>query len=36
VVNLIGRTFFASNYDCPFRAMDNLLAGQKQTLDYYR
>ena len=27
VVNLIGRTFFASNYDCPFRAMDNLLAG---------
>ncbi len=25
VVNLIGRTFM-SNYDCPFRAMDNLLA----------
>ena len=26
VVNLIGRTFI-SNYDCPFRAMDQLLAG---------
>jgi 2',3'-cyclic-nucleotide 2'-phosphodiesterase len=26
VVNLIGRTFMA-NYDCPFRAMDQLLAG---------
>jgi 2',3'-cyclic-nucleotide 2'-phosphodiesterase len=28
VVNLIGRTFM-NNYDCPFRAMDNLLAGFK-------
>jgi hypothetical protein len=28
VVNLIGRTFM-SNYDCPFRAMDQLLAGLK-------
>jgi metallophosphoesterase (TIGR00282 family) len=26
VVNIIGRTFFAYNYDCPFRAMDKLLA----------
>lgn len=26
VVNLIGRTFM-NNYDCPFRAMDNLLNG---------
>ena len=26
MVNLIGRTFMA-NYDCPFRAMDQLLAG---------
>ena len=26
VVNLIGRTFFTSNYDCPFRTMDELLA----------
>jgi 2',3'-cyclic-nucleotide 2'-phosphodiesterase len=26
IVNLIGRTFMA-NYDCPFRAMDQLLAG---------
>ena len=26
VVNLIGRTFFAMDYDCPFRAMDKLLA----------
>ena len=26
VVNLIGRTFMG-NYDCPFRAMDSLLAG---------
>jgi metallophosphoesterase (TIGR00282 family) len=26
VVNLIGRTFI-NNYDCPFRAMDQLLAG---------
>jgi 2',3'-cyclic-nucleotide 2'-phosphodiesterase len=25
VVNLIGRTFFVYNYDCPFRAIDNLL-----------
>jgi 2',3'-cyclic-nucleotide 2'-phosphodiesterase len=29
VVNLIGRTFFVNNYDCPFRAMDQLLAGFK-------
>jgi metallophosphoesterase (TIGR00282 family) len=29
VVNLIGRTFM-SNYDCPFRAMDNLLAELKE------
>jgi 2',3'-cyclic-nucleotide 2'-phosphodiesterase len=28
VVNLIGRTFMGS-YDCPFRAMDHLLAGLK-------
>jgi 2',3'-cyclic-nucleotide 2'-phosphodiesterase len=28
VVNLIGRTFM-NNYDCPFRAMDTLLAGMK-------
>ncbi len=28
VVNLIGRTFMA-NYDCPFRAMDQLLDGLK-------
>jgi metallophosphoesterase (TIGR00282 family) len=28
VVNLIGRTFM-SNYDCPFRGMDNLLAELK-------
>jgi len=28
VVNLIGRTFM-SNYDCPFRAMDKLLAEMK-------
>jgi metallophosphoesterase (TIGR00282 family) len=28
VVNLIGRTFM-NNYDCPFRAMDQLLAEQK-------
>jgi 2',3'-cyclic-nucleotide 2'-phosphodiesterase len=28
VINLIGRTF-VGNYDCPFRAMDNLLAGLK-------
>jgi metallophosphoesterase (TIGR00282 family) len=28
VVNLIGRTFMSS-YDCPFRAMDHLLAGLK-------
>jgi metallophosphoesterase (TIGR00282 family) len=28
VVNLIGRTFM-NNYDCPFRAMDALLAGFK-------
>jgi metallophosphoesterase (TIGR00282 family) len=27
VVNLIGRTFFVHNYDCPFRAIDNLLNG---------
>ena len=27
VVNLIGRTFFTQNYDCPFRAIDNLLNG---------
>ena len=27
VVNLIGRTFFAHNFDCPFRAIDNLLNG---------
>jgi len=27
VVNLIGRTFFNANFDCPFRAMDQLLAG---------
>jgi 2',3'-cyclic-nucleotide 2'-phosphodiesterase len=26
VINLIGRTFM-NNYDCPFRAMDSLLAG---------
>jgi metallophosphoesterase (TIGR00282 family) len=26
VVNLIGRTFFTYNYDCPFRAIDKLLA----------
>ena len=26
VVNLVGRTFMG-NFDCPFRAMDNLLAG---------
>jgi 2',3'-cyclic-nucleotide 2'-phosphodiesterase len=25
IVSLIGRTFFVHNYDCPFRAMDNLL-----------
>ncbi|MCL2707327.1 MAG: YmdB family metallophosphoesterase, partial [Dehalococcoidia bacterium] len=25
VVNLIGRTFFAASYDCPFRGMDSLL-----------
>ena len=30
VVNLIGRTFM-SNYDCPFRAMDNLLAQVEHT-----
>ena len=29
VVNLIGRTFFAMDYDCPFRAMDKLLAEMK-------
>jgi metallophosphoesterase (TIGR00282 family) len=29
VVNLIGRTFM-QNYDCPFRAMDNLLKELKQ------
>ena len=29
VVNLIGRTFM-NNYDCPFRAMDTLLAGFKE------
>jgi len=29
VVNLIGRTFFAYSYDCPFRAMDKLLADVK-------
>ncbi|MBN1644323.1 MAG: TIGR00282 family metallophosphoesterase [Dehalococcoidales bacterium] len=29
VVNLIGRTFFAFNYDCPFRAMDDLLSKLK-------
>ncbi len=27
IVNLIGRTFFVHNYDCPFRAIDNLLNG---------
>jgi len=26
VVNLIGRTFMGEDYDCPFRAMDKLLA----------
>ncbi len=30
VVNLIGRTFLGS-YDCPFRAMDQLLAGLKES-----
>jgi metallophosphoesterase (TIGR00282 family) len=30
VVNLIGRTFIGS-YDCPFRAMDHLLAGLKDS-----
>jgi 2',3'-cyclic-nucleotide 2'-phosphodiesterase len=29
VVSLIGRTFFVNDYDCPFRAMDQLLAGFK-------
>jgi metallophosphoesterase (TIGR00282 family) len=29
VVNIIGRTFM-NNYDCPFRAMDALLAGLKE------
>jgi len=29
VVNLMGRTFM-NNYDCPFRAMDKLLAGLQQ------
>ena len=30
VVNLIGRTFFAMDYDCPFRTMDKLLAEVKE------
>ena len=29
VVNLIGRVFFTMDYDCPFRAMDKLLAETK-------
>jgi len=29
VVNLIGRTFFAQNYDCPFKTIDNLLNSLK-------
>jgi metallophosphoesterase (TIGR00282 family) len=29
VVNLIGRTFFTYNFDCPFRTMDKLLADIK-------
>jgi hypothetical protein len=29
VVNLIGRTFFAGSYDCPFRTMDKLLGEVK-------
>ncbi len=30
VINLIGRTFFAQNFDCPFRAIDNLLNGMSE------
>lgn len=29
IVNLIGRVFFKENFDCPFRALENILAENK-------